>query len=61
MSDEKRIFCSWQVAEDGSGDIIINIPPEIADALKLRVGNVLTSAELRYQGGLTLKVPRSQI
>lgn len=42
MSDDKRIFCSWQVAEDGSGDIIINIPPEIADALKLRVGNVLT-------------------
>ncbi|WP_443694112.1 AbrB/MazE/SpoVT family DNA-binding domain-containing protein [Pseudomonas sp.] len=42
MSDDKRIFCSWQVAEDGSGDIIINIPPEIADALKLQVGDVLT-------------------
>lgn len=41
MSDDKRIFCSWQVAEDGSGDII-NIPPEIADALKLQVGDVLT-------------------
>lgn len=41
MSEDIRILGTWQEAGDVSGDIIVDIPPEIVDALGLQVGDVL--------------------
>ncbi|MFA1013012.1 MULTISPECIES: AbrB/MazE/SpoVT family DNA-binding domain-containing protein [Pseudomonas syringae group] len=49
----------WQEAGDGSGDIVVDIPPEIVDSLKLQVGDVLIFEVV--DGLVTLKPKRGEI
>jgi antitoxin ChpS len=57
MSEDMLIQEHRQKAEDGSGDIIIDLPLEIVDALNLQVGGVLIVEVV--DGLVTLKPKRT--
>lgn len=52
MSDDKPVLAEWYEVTDESGDIIIDIPPEVLETMKVQAGDKVVD------GVVTLKPKR---